>query len=52
MYVILETAWADVDCFFPQLIIDDDGNVLKFETEAEAKRYAKTLQKGQVVKIE
>jgi len=51
MYVILESAWVNEDEFYPQLATDEDGRIMKFKTRKEAEKFAKKLQKGQVVEV-
>ena len=52
LFVVLEKAWAGVDDFYPQLAVDIEGKILKFNTRAEAEEYSNSeLQDGQIIEL-
>ncbi len=52
LFVVLEKAWAYMDDFYPQLAVDAEGKILKFDVLEEAEEYSDSeLQEGQVVQI-
>lgn len=52
LFVVLEKAWAGVDDFYPQLAVDIEGKILKFDSRKKAEQYAQSeCQDGQVIKV-